>query len=55
MTPHSNNINEQAAWLKDRLQCELDDEKEVPGMWRDLLQHAFEKVNWAGIVEAVWQ
>ncbi len=44
---------DQAKWLREQLQCQLEDEIDVPCMWRDLLQNAFERVNWAEIVEAV--
>lgn len=40
-----------AEWLKMSLQEQLNDEINVPCLWQDLLQQAYDKIDWIEIVE----
>ena len=42
---------DKAEWLKESLELQLDDEIDVPCMWRDLLRHAFNQVDWLEIIK----
>lgn len=40
-----------AEWLKMCLQEQLGNEVGTPCLWQDLLQHAFDSIDWIEIVE----
>lgn len=40
-----------AEWLKMRLQDQLDCEIDQASLWQDLLQQAFDQVDWIEIIE----
>lgn len=40
-----------AEWLKLHLQEQLGDEIDTPCLWQDLLQHAFDSIDWIEIIE----
>lgn len=41
-----------AEWLKMTLQEQLFGEIDTPCLWQDLLQHAFDSIDWIEIVES---
>jgi hypothetical protein len=42
---------DKAEWLRSQLEEQLDIEVVAPCLWRDLLQHAFRRVDWLEIVK----